>query len=375
MNAPHLMFVVTEDWYFASHRLDLAIAAREAGYRVSVVTRVQDHGERIAAAQLQVVAWPHERGRLNPWRALRSVLLLRRIYRRERPDIVHHVALEPTLLGGVAARLARVPRVINAVAGMGWLYASSDGLAARLRPVVRQALSRLFRHPSVFVVVQNPEDERLVSALGVPATRLQRIPGTGVDLTHFPLCAEPAVDVPVVLLPARLLHDKGVREFVEAVRLLRARGVRLRAVLAGTPDVRNRASLASDVLAGWVDDGLVEHLGWVEQMPALLASSHIVCLPSYREGLPKALLEAAAAARPIVTTDVPGCRDVVMDGDNGLLVPPRESVPLADALQRLIHNPKMRQRMGARGRERAEREWASTVVIAQLLAVHSRETA
>jgi len=366
------MFVVTEDWYFASHRLGLAMAAQTAGYRVSVVTRVQDHGGAIAAAGVQIIDWRHKRGGLNPWRALTSLGALMRIYRSERPEIVHHVALEPALLGSVAARLTAVPRVINAVAGMGWLYASRDSLAASLRPVIRWTLSMLFRQPGVFVVVQNPDDEQLVARLGVPADRLERVPGSGVDLSLFPSCPEPADGLPVVVLPARLLIDKGVNEFVEAVRLLRARGVALRAVLAGAPDPLNRASISGATIEGWVRDGVVEHLGWVQDMPALFASSHIVCLPSYREGLPKALLEAAAAARPIVTTDVPGCRSVVRDGDNGVLVPARDAAALAHALQRLIESRELRVRMGQRGRERAEREWASPVVVEQMLKFHAR---
>ncbi len=371
MKVPHLMFVVTEDWYFASHRLALAKAACEAGYRVSVVTRVQDHGGEITAAGVKVIDWRHQRGRLNPLGAASSLKELVRIYRRERPDIVHHVALEPALLGSVAARMTGVPRVINAVAGMGWLYASRDGLAASLRPAVRQTLSRLFRHRSAYTVVQNPDDEQLVARLGVPADRLERVSGSGVDLSLFPGTAEPA-GVPVVVLPARLLVDKGVNEFVEAVRLLRSRGVELRAVLAGEPDLKNRASVSVAAIDAWVREGVVEHLGWVKDMPSLLAASHIVCLPSYREGLPKALLEAAAAARAIVTTDVPGCRSVVRDGENGLLVPSRDVVALANAMQRLIEDRELRARMGACGRRRAEEEWASTVVIEQMLAFHAR---
>ncbi len=372
MNAPHLMFVVTEDWYFASHRLGLAIAAREAGYRVSVVTRVQDHGAQIAAAQVHVIDWRHERGGLNPMQLLTSVRSLRHIYRRERPDIVHHVALEPALLGTLAARLAGVPRVVNAVAGMGWLYASRDGLAAALRPIVRAALSRLLRHPAVFAVVQNTDDEALIAQLGVPAERLTCIAGAGVDLSLFPPRAEPDEVPPVVVLPARLLVDKGVYEFVEAVRLLKARHVPVRAILAGAPDAGNRASVSNEAIARWVNDGLIEHVGWVRNMPSLLAACHIVCLPSYREGLPKALLEGAAASRPIVTTDVPGCRAVVRDGDNGLLVPARDAARLADALQKLIGDGKLREQMGKRGRERAEREWSSTVVNTQMLSFHAR---
>lgn len=373
-HARRLMFVVTEDWYFVSHRLALAAAAREAGYEVSVVTRVRDHGATIEAAGIRVISWEQDRGGLNPLREAVSVRRLAGVYRREKPDLVHHVALKPALIGGLAARIAGVPRVINAVAGMGWLYSSGAGLAGTLRPLVRFAMRRLLNSTSVFALVQNPDDQRIMAELGVPAGRLCLVPGSGIDLTRFPVTAEPE-GVPVVVLPARMLFDKGVRELVDAARLLHARGVRVRIVLAGTPDPQNRASIPPTDIAGWVRDGLVEWPGWVADMPAMLAAAHIVCLPSYREGLPKALLEAAAAGRPIITTDVPGCREVVRDGENGLLVPARDATALAAAIERLVCDRPLRLTLGLRGRARAEREWASPVVIAQILALYAKALA
>jgi glycosyltransferase involved in cell wall biosynthesis len=366
VTSPRLMFVVTEDWYFVSHRLALAVAARDAGYDVSVVTRVRAHRAQIAAAGIRIFDWEHERGGLNPFAELRSLRHLVRTYRRERPHLVHHVALKPALLGSVAARLARVPRVINAVAGMGWLYSSSAGLAKALRPVFQRALALLFRHPTVFVLVQNLDDEHVFVNLGVPAERARLIPGSGVDITLFTPHAD-AEGVPLVVLPARMLYDKGVGELVEAARLLRVRGVSLRVLLAGEPDLQNRAAIPADVIAGWVREGVVEYAGFVRDMPGLLAAAQIVCLPSYREGLPKALLEASAAGRAIVTTDVPGCREVVTDGENGLLVPSRNGIAVANALERLLTDRTLRLRMGRAGRERAEREWAAPVVISRML--------
>jgi glycosyltransferase involved in cell wall biosynthesis len=366
MTPPRLMFVITEDWCFVSHRLALAVAAREAGYDVSVVTRVRAHRAQIEAAGIRIIEWEHKRGGLNPFEELRSLYHLVRVYRRERPHLVHHVALKPALLGSVAARVTRVPRVINAVAGMGWLYSSGAGLAKVLRPIVQRALALLFRHHSVFVLVQNLDDERLFSDLGVPAERLRLIPGSGIQLNLFTPHAD-AEGVPMVVLPARMLYDKGVGELVDAARLLRARGVRLRVVLAGEPDLQNRAAIPADVIANWVREGVVEHAGFVRDMPALLAKAQIVCLPSYREGLPKALLEGSAAGRAIVTTDVPGCRDVVTDGENGLLVPVRDGNAVADALERLLTDKPLRLRMGRAGRQRAEREWAASVVISRML--------
>ena len=366
MTRPRLMFVVTEDWYFVSHRLVLALAAQRAGYEVSVVTRIRKHRTQIASAGIQVLEWEHQRGGLNPFAALRSLCHLVRMYQLVRPHLVHHVALKPALIGTIAARIARVPRVINAVAGMGWVYSSDASLARALRPILRAALTMFFRHNSVFLLVQNPTDERMFAKFGVPTERVRLILGSGIDLALFTPRPEP-LGVPLVVLPARMLFDKGVGELIDATRMLRGRGVALRVLLAGEPDSQNRASIPPALIADWEREGVIEYAGFVRDMPSLLAAAHIVCLPSYREGLPKALLEAAAAGRPIVTTDVPGCREVVSDGENGLLVPARDARALADALQRLLTDQSLRLRMGAASRERAERMWAGPVVIGRML--------
>jgi len=274
--------------------------------------------------------------------------------------------------GTMAARLVARSPIVNAVAGMGWLFTSRSGAGRWLAPVLRPVLRRVLS--AGIAIVQNVDDERLLAQLGVPASRLRLIPGAGVDLQQFqPGPAPPGP--PVVLLPARLLWDKGVGDFVAAARTLRDRGVVARFVLAGEPDPANPASIPSDDVSRWVRDGVVEHRGWVADMPQLLAGCHVVCLPSYREGLPKSLLEAAAAGKPIVTTDVPGCRAVVTDGDNGLLVPPRHPAALADALARLIGDSALRQQLGARGRLRAEQEFGLDLVIQKTLAVYAEALA
>lgn len=364
-----LFFFVTEDWYFVSHRLALAVAAKNAGYDVGVATRVREHGEAIRAAGVQLVPFENSRSGLNPLRELLTLVRLIRLWRTERPDIVHHVAMKPVLYGSIAARVAGVPRVINALGGMGWLFTSGSGFASWLKPIVRRALGRLLR--SGLVLVQNPDDARFLVQLGVPETRVRRIAGAGVDLRQFAPSAEPS-GTPVVVLPARLLWAKGVGEFVAAARLLKQRGRSARFVLAGEPDAANPSSVSRNQIAEWISEGVVEHLGWVSDMPALLAQSHIVCLPSfYGEGIPKSLIEAAAAERAIVTTDMPGCREIVRHGENGLLVPPRDAQALAEALGQLIGDPALRRRMGARGRARAEQEFGLDAVIQQTLALYT----
>lgn len=362
-----LLFFVTEDYYFVSHRLALAEAARAAGFDVAVVTRVRNHGSTIRNAGLRLLPFENIRSSLNPFRELMALLRLILLYRRERPDVAHHVAMKPMLYGTLAARLTGVPLVVNAVAGMGWMFTSASGLAHGLRRTVRWVLARTLR--TGITLVQNPDDARLLVELGVPPVRVRQIAGSGVDLRLFRPAA-PSGGTVVVLFPARLLWDKGVAEFVEAARLLQTKGVDARFVLAGEPDALNPASIAAADIAEWVRLGIVEHLGWVADMPALLSCAHIVCLPSYREGLPKSLIEAAAAGLPIVTTDVPGCRSVVTDGDNGLLVPAGDAAALADALERLIANPHLRAAMGGRGRMRAEKEFGLEAVIQQTLALY-----
>lgn len=368
-----LLFFVTEDWYFCSHRLELAIAAKREGFDVSVVTRVREHGQQIREAGIHLIPFENARGGLNPLLELATLWRLVSVYRRIQPDVLHHVAMKPVLYGSIAARFASAPRRLNALAGMGWLFTPGAGVTKGvIKTIVRKCLGELLQ--SGIVVVQNPDDAELLTQMGVPSKGIRQIPGSGVDLEHFQPVQ--ALDgPPMVLLPARLLRDKGVCEFAEAARILKGRGVDARFVLAGAPDSSNPASLNADDIKRWVDQGVLEHCGWVEDMPRLLAKSHIVCLPSYREGLPKSLIEAAAAGRPIVTTDVPGCREVVEDGQNGFLIPPRDPGALADALEALITDRALRETMGARGRIRAENEFGIESIIHKTLELYGEAAA
>jgi len=368
-----LLFLVTEDWYFVSHRLALAIAAKEAGYAVSVATRVRRHGDIIRAAGLRLIPFENSRTSINPLGECWLLLRLIALWLREKPDVAHNVAMKPVLYGSIAARLAGTPRVINALAGMGWLFSTGTGAARWLKPLVRRALGWVLK--SGTVLVQNPDDARLLAQMGIPEKLIRRIAGSGVDLARFAPQPEPD-GVPVILLCARLLWHKGVGEFVAAARLLKERGVAARFVLAGEPDQANPSAIPAEQLSSWVQEGIVEYLGWVDDMPQLLARSCVVCLPSYYgEGLPKALIEAAAAGRPIVTTDMPGCRDAVRSGDNGVLVPPRDPAALAEQLAKLLADPRLRRHMGARGRLRAEREFGADSVIRQTLALYTEPRA
>lgn len=360
---PRLLFLVTEDWYFVSHRLPLAMACLEAGYEVLVVTNCTGHEERLRAAGLTVVAFKMDRRGLSILGLLREVTALSRLYARWKPDIVHHVALRPLLVGGIAARLSGVRHVVSAVAGMGFLFI--DG--SRLRPV--RALVRLLLRWLLargVTIVQNPDDAALLAEIGVAPGAMCTVPGAGVDTQLFRPQPEPAGRI-VVMLPARLLWDKGVGEFVEAARLL---GNAARFVLVGMPDFDNPAAVPQDTIKAWVEAGHVECWGHRSDMNSTLGMAHVVCLPSYREGLPKALLEAMACGRPCVATDVAGCREAVHCGDNGLLVPVKDAAALAQAIARLIDDPALRRSMGRRGRERAVAEFSQEKVVEATLKIY-----
>ncbi len=371
MTKKKLLYLVTEDWYFVSHRLALAEAAREAGYDVTVVTNVAKHGGIIRNAGLNLIAADFDRSGLNPLRDSATIAKLAAIYRREKPDVVHHVAMKPVLYGSIAARAANVPRVVNAIMGLGYVFTSESAKAIILRPAVRLALRAALSAKSSRVIVQNRDDrEQLITSQLVKEANVRLIRGSGVDIANFSVTPPPA-GRPRVVLPARLLRDKGVVEFIEAARLLKRDGVDAEFILAGAPDPLNPASLNQNEIDAYVREGIVTDLGWRDDMASVFADATIICLPSYREGLPKALLEAAASGRPIVTTDVPGCREIVRHDVNGLLVPARNAHALAAALHHLIADPVLRARLATAGRAIVEAEFTLPRIISEILAVYS----
>ena len=365
-----LLFLVTEDWYFCSHRLPPARAAQAAGYDIVVATRVGSRGADISAEGFKLIPIDLQRRSRNPFRELTTIAQIVKIYLQERPNVVHHVALKPVLYGSLAACLVRGPAVVNALAGMGFLFSSSSRLASVLRAVVSRLFRLLLNAGRNLLILQNPDDEAmLVNAGLVAAKRVRLIRGSGVDIQRFAPTPE-APTTPVVMLPSRMLWDKGVGEFVEAAQLLRTRGSTARFVLVGNGDPDNPASISEGQLKAWHDSGVVESWGHCSDMPATLAQAHIVCLPSYREGLPKVLLEAAACGKPLIATDAPGCREIVRHGENGLLVPLRNAAGLADAIERLLGDADMRHAMGQKGRRLVELAFSEAKVAQQTLAVY-----
>jgi glycosyltransferase involved in cell wall biosynthesis len=365
---PRLLYLITEDWYFWSHRVDLARAARDAGYEVIVATRVTDHGERIRGEGFQLEPLEMVRRSCNPFREVIAVAELVRLYRRIKPDVVHHVAMKPILYGSLAAWLTRAPAVINAFAGLG--YAFMDERNGLLRWCMKTALRTVLRLGHSVVLVQNHDDrDRLVGDGVVAASRTRIIAGSGIDVALYSLQPQPS-GIPIVVLPARMLWDKGVGEFVEAARRLKQKGVHARFILVGRRDEHNPAAIPEIRLKEWGQEGVVEWWGHREDMPAVYAAAMLVVLPSYREGLPKVLLEAAACGKAVVTTDVPGCREIVRDRFNGLLVSPRDSVALATAIEELLSDQEAREVMGQRSRTRVMAEWSTPRIAEQVLGLY-----
>lgn len=371
---PRLLVVANVAWFLISHRLPLVVGARAAGFDVHVaaggatqedISVFDTHGIPCHSLQLKRSA----RGLASN---LALPVRLARLYRQLRPDIVHHVTVKPVLFGTLAARWSGVPAVVNAVSGMGYAFTAGEGRRAWTRRIVELGYRTCLRHPNMKVIVQNDDDaHELASVADLRGDQVVLIHGSGVDLSRFRVSPEPPSPPVVVLLPARMLRDKGVEEFAQAIRLLRDRGLAVEGRLAGGTDPGNLAAIDEPALRRMERECGVRWLGHQTDMPRLLSHAHIVCLPSYREGLPKALAEAAAAGRPIVTTNVPGCRDVVEHGVNGLLVPPRTVGSLADSIEALATDAGRRAAMGAAGRRRAEREFDVQAVVAQTLQVYS----
>ena len=354
-----LLFVINDLAFLVSHRLAVTQAASEAGYEVHIAAPGDVASEReLAGSLFHLHRLTMHRHNTNPVAEFRSFWEICRIFRRLKPDIVHLVTIKPVIYGGIAARLAGVPAVVSAFSGLGYIIIGSSRRSRFLSLLVKPFYRFALRHRSQRVIFQNDSDRTTIEGLGVDlAGKVEMIPGSGVDLALFAPAPEPAGPVTVVV-PSRLLHDKGIVEFVEAARILKGEGSAARFVLVGDAPKENPSSIDPDLLAAWKAEGAVEFRGYRSDMPEVYRQSHIVVLPSYREGFPKVLIEAAACGRPVVTTDVPGCRDAIRADRTGRLVPARDSVALAGAMRGLIEDRQTRLRMGIAGRALAERSFS-----------------
>lgn len=376
-----VVFVINHAAFFVSHRLPVALSARSQGWSVSLITGQAGSStmEDFAKEVLCKNRIPHSRtyftaSGINPIREAAGAIQVFMHLLMIRPDVVHCASLKGIVFGGVAARILRTPRVVLAVSGMGFAFTEGGTMPVRRRMTawIISVLGRIaMTNPRAKIVVQNADDATEIRRIigESPVDKIAMIPGSGVDVS----AAHPAPMTerkPIVLLPGRVVRDKGIVEFAEAAIVLKLRYPDWRFIVAGSLDYENPSSLTAAELERYRSSGALEFVGYLGNIASLMAEASIVCLPSYREGMPKALLDAAAWGCAIVTTDAPGCRDAVKANVTGLLVPTRDAAALVEALERLITEPTLRDALGTAARQRAEREFALPSIVTRLLALY-----
>jgi glycosyltransferase involved in cell wall biosynthesis len=370
LNGRHVLLVVNKDWYFLSHRLPLATSLRDAGAKVTIAAGPTGREAEIVNLGFGFRALSFDRGGVNPLHELRTIIDLYRVIRSEKPDFVHNIAIKATLYGSIAARLAGAKAIINTVTGLGYLFTTTSTSGVVLRSFVAPFFRLACRFRKVSFVFFNEDDRKTFCQLGFTTeTASTVIPGSGVDVSSFEL-ADPSREPPTIVMCSRLLLDKGLRELVAAVRILRREGLTFRVIVAGERDSSNPRVVSEEELAGWVKDGLIEAPGFIKDTKTLLSKASIAVLPSYREGMPLFLLEALAAGLPIVTTDVPGCRATLMPGGNGELLAAKDPGALSAALRSLITDPGKRARFGKASRRMATERFAKEIVNNQTIALY-----
>lgn len=375
MPGKKLFIVVNVDWFFISHRLPIAMEAKRLGYEVTIFAIDTGKGDFIREQGLRFIPIPTSRAGMNIFKELNVLRFFYKIYKKEQPDIIHHVAVKPVTYGSIAAKWAGIKTVVNALSGLGFLFinAEKNKLAHRL---VMSVFKYGFSNPNVRFILQNKDDLKMIKQLDVlDENQIFLIKGSGVSLEEFSYREELPADKIQVLLPARMLWDKGVGEFVEAARSLYPKYNEIAEfVLAGSVDMGNKAGISQEQLNKWDAEGCIRWVDFQKNMVATLEKSHIVVLPSYREGLPKSLIEACAIGRPIVTTNVPGCRETVDDGVNGFLVENKNPVELAQAIEKLILDKELRLKMGRAARKKAESDFSIENVIERTINIYEGKT-
>jgi len=371
MSKTKILLFANTGWYIYNYRRSLIKEIRRSG---AIVILVSPHDEYVHQLQSEGFTWYRlnlTRRGMNPFRELFSLLQLISLYRRVRPSLAHHFTIKPILYGSIAARLAGVPAVVNSITGLGYVFLRAGWrghmLRALLLPIFRVALGGE-RTRSIF---QNPQDRETFVMQGlVREENATLIRGSGVDTDYFQ--PTPEVDgPPVVVMASRMLWDKGVEDLVAAARLLNEWEVPGSVTLVGAPDPGNPHSISEDKLLEWDREGVIRWLGHRDDMTSIYAQSHLVVLPTtYYEGLPRSLLEGAACGRPLVATDIPGCREIVLDGENGFLVPPHDPKAIAEALRKLIVNPELRREMGLKSRSLVLEHFSAKTINSQTIEVY-----
>jgi len=360
--AKKILLVANTDWYLYNFRLSFARFLRQKGWQVVLVSPPGDFAAAIQEEGFRWLAWHLDRRSMNPFYEAAALFQLWRIYCQEKPDLVHHLTIKPVLYGSLAALVSKVPAIVNAITGLGYLFLNDNWLTRQVRTLVKWVYRWLMNRPNTVVIFENEANRCQFIREGiVRPERTYLIEGVGVDVERFSPQPEPQ-GMPVVLFPARLLREKGIYTLVEAARMLKEQGEPMRFWLAGDVDEGNPGSVRADEVRSWVEEGLVEWLGWRADMPSVYAQSNLVVLPSWGEGIPTVLLEAGACGRAVVATDVPGCRDVIEEGFNGRLVAVDDVKGLAEAIEWMISNPAERQRMGQNARRRVVERFSDRVI-------------
>lgn len=367
-----ILFFANTDWYLFNFRLPLAKFFREQGFEVVLVSPIGPYGARLQQEGFRWIGLDMNRRSLNPARELQLIRRIARVYAREKPDIVHHFTIKCVVYGSLIARWQGIPNRVNAVTGLGYVFSDESVRARTLRPIVRTLIKAALGGSGSRLILQNQDDVDAFIAAGLTTSdRIDLVRGSGVDTARFRPLDTPRRLLPMrVLLASRLLWDKGIRDYLVAARILRKERLPIDFAIAGVPDPGNPASVPSSVVSKWQKAGLVTYLGHVSDMPRLLAETDVAVLPSYREGVPRSLLEAAACGLPIVATDVPGCREIVLDKVNGILVPPRNPAALAAAIRYFYDEPNERLAMGQAGRTKVLHEFDQQLVFERTLGVY-----
>lgn len=366
-----IFFVTNVDWFFISHRIPLALHAIKQGYEVYLLSLDTGKKEYIQECGIHFIDIPFDRSGRNPLHELKCILLLYKNYIKYKPDIVHHVTLKAALLGSFAAKLAGCHNVVNAISGLGYNFTNErNGI---LQKTIKLFIHIAFKSKHFSFILQNPDDVNKIKSFNlVPASHIFLIKGSGVDLNKY-FYSEAPNKIPLkVLFPARILLDKGVMEFISAARSLQNVFFgKVKFILAGGCDTKNLAALEEDKLKSFLITDYIEWIGYQKEMLPIYKNSDIVVLPSYREGLPKSLIEACAIGRPIVTTDVPGCRECVKTGYNGFLVPAKDGISLSNAIETLIIDDEKRKEFGINSRLLAEEIFSIDKVIKDTFEIYN----
>jgi len=372
MGTKKLLFVVNVDWFFISHRLPIALLAIQKGFEVHLACALTDKRDYILSLGVKLHEIPFSRsgqGLLNELYTLKQVY---RVLTKVKPDVLHTVTIKPVLYGGIMARLARVPAVVAAISGLGLVFVADD-FKTKVTKTIATGLYRLaFGHRNMKVIFQNPSDRQsLVDSIQLPSHKIVMIKGSGADLKEYDFKLEPK-GLCTVVMASRLLKEKGVYQFVEAANILKLKNVAVQFQLVGEPDPGNPNSVSEFELEQWKDEGTVKILGYRSDISTVFSNSNIVALPSfYGEGLPKVLIEAAACGRPIITTDNPGCKEALIEGETGLVVPVKDATKLAEAIESLVVDNSRRVLMGQRARKFAEAEFDVNTVVKKHLDIYS----